>query len=302
MTTEAVTTNKPTGLAKYINNTAVRANLTKRLGPKEADAFQAALVAACSSNEALMRDCDPPSIITAALIGHSMKLPMSPMLGYAYLVPYGAKGRGQKKAQFQLGYKGYIQLAERTGQYRRLNAVEIKEGELISWNPITEDLQVDITTDPVKRAKAETIGYCGMFELINGFTKTVYFSREWMEAHADKYSQAFSLAKHKQFKAGKVPQKDLWKFSSFWYKNFDGMGLKTVIRQMLSKWGVMSVEMQTAYEHEVKAETIETAGTDADLTVGAEQGSKVIDIEPEKAEETGDPAPTFLDEEQKSDA
>src|SRR5690606_16787875 len=143
-------------------------------------------------------------------------------LGYAWVVPYG------NKAQFQLGYKGYVQLALRTGKYRAINAIPIREGELIKWNPLTEELVVDFE----QRKSDAIIGYAGYFELVNGFRKTVYWSKDEIEKHRQRFSK-----------------------SDFGWKNdYDAMALKTVIRNMLSKWGILSIEMQEAYVRDVEQE------------------------------------------------
>lgn len=152
-----------------------------------------------------------------------------------------------KVAQFQLGYKGYIQLAERTGVYRTINVLAIKEGELIRYDPLNETIEVNIIEDDEIREQAPTVGYYAMFEYLNGFRKTMYWTKKKMLSHADKYSKAFNKESYQKLLDGKIPQKDMWKYSSFWYKDFDGMAFKTMLRQLISKWGIMSIEMQEAY-------------------------------------------------------
>lgn len=148
------------------------------------------------------------------------------------MVPFRDTKNNRTVATFQLGYKGYLQLAIRSGQYKKINVVAVKDGELLSYNPFTEDIEVRAITDPLEREKAPTIGYYGMFELTNGFTKSMYWSKETMEEHAQKYSKGY--AAHKGY--------------TFWEKDFDGMAFKTILRQLISKWGIMSIEMQTAIE------------------------------------------------------
>ena len=157
-------------------------------------------------------------------------------MGQYYLVPYDNKNKGAKEAQFQLGYKGYIQLAIRSGQYKKLNVLAIKEGELIRFDPLNEEIEVNLISDEAAREEAETIGYYAMFEYINGFRKAMYWSREKMMAHAKKYSPGY--------------KKDIEKGTqwTFWAKDFDGMAYKTMLRQLISKWGVMSIEMQSAID------------------------------------------------------
>lgn len=148
--------------------------------------------------------------------------------------------------------KGYIQLAIRSGQYKKLNVLAIKAGELKSWDPLNEEIEIELIQNEREREKAETIGYYAMFEYINGFRKALYWSRDKMEAHADRYSKAFSLSAYAKLKAGKVPPQEEWKYSSFWYKDFDSMAIKTMLRQLISKWGIMSIEMQSAFLNDGK--------------------------------------------------
>lgn len=156
-----------------------------------------------------------------------------------------------KVAQFQLGYKGYVQLAIRSGYYKKINVLAIKEGELIKYDPLTEELEVNLIEDDETREQTATTGYYAMFEYMNGFRKTLYWSKQKMLAHADNYSKAFSKDAYEKLQEGKIPEKDLWKYSSFWYKDFDGMAYKTMLRQLISKWGIMSIELQNAMEKDM---------------------------------------------------
>ena len=115
---------------------------------------------------------------------------------------------------------------------------------------MTEDIEINLIVDDTERENTETTGYYAMFEYTNGFRKAMYWSKEKMLAHADKYSRAFSAQAYKDLQEGKIPEKDMWKYSSFWYKDFDGMAFKTMLRQLISKWGVMSTEMQMAYSND----------------------------------------------------
>lgn len=166
-----------------------------------------------------LKKCEPMSVIASCMVAATMDLPVDKNLGYAWVVQYGTK------AQFQMGYKGYIQLALRTGQYKAINVVEIREGELINWNPLSEEVEIDFT----QRKSDKVIGYAGYFKLLNGFEKTVYWSKEEVESHAKKFSKTYS------FKNG------------VWQTDFDSMAKKTVLRNLLSKWGILSIEMQKAY-------------------------------------------------------
>ena len=199
--------------------------------PKRASGFVTAITSAVATNPALM-ECDPGTILSAGLLGETLQLSPSPQLGQYYLVPFNNRKLGRKEAQFQLGYKGYIQLAIRSGQYKKLNAMAIKEGELIKYDPLNEEIEVQLIEDEAAREAAPTIGYYAMFEYLNGFRKVIYWSKEKMENHALEYSQGYRA--HKGY--------------TFWEKDFDSMAIKTMLRQLISKWGIMSIEFQKAYE------------------------------------------------------
>lgn len=248
------------GYQKLINNTIQ--------DPKRAQRFVAAITSAVATNPAL-QECDPTTILSGALLGESLGLSPSPQLGQYYLVPYWNKKKGCNDAQFQLGYKGYVQLALRSGYYKRLNVIAVKAGELIHYDPLTEDVEFKVIWNEEEREKAATVGYLAMFEYLNGFRKIIYWSKEKMLAHADKYSPAFSRdgqtikskngTYHKvsfaDFEAGNYPKQDEWLYSSFWYKNFDAMAFKTMLRQLISKWGIMSIDLQTAFEQDTVIES-----------------------------------------------
>lgn len=249
------------GYQNLINNTL--------RDPAVANRFIASVTSAVSANAELQK-CEAGSILSAALLGESLKLSPSPQLGQYYMVPFKQKEKLDKqgniiqpettKAQFILGYKGYIQLAIRSGQYRKLNVLPIKQGELMGYDPLEETIRVRMVQDEIQREQLPTIGYYAFFEYINGFKKAIYWSREKMLAHADRYSAAFSAygttgrypkVSYDDYVAGKYDPKDEWKYSSFWYKDFDGMACKTLLRQLISKWGVMSIDLQTAIEKDM---------------------------------------------------
>lgn len=225
--------------------------------PERARRFVAAITSAVSVNPAL-QSCDAGTVLSAALLGESLNLSPSPQLGQYYMVPYDDKRRG-KIAQFQLGYKGYIQLAERSGQYLDLDAFPVVEGEYKGRDRFTRRPVLEFLEDDGERENRPVVGYYAYFELVNGFRKVLYWSKEKMLSHADRYSPAFHLnGKQAQdpkysrvsfadFEAGKFPQDDAWKYSSFWYKSFDDMACKTMLRQLISKWGIMSIDLQRAF-------------------------------------------------------
>lgn len=232
-------------IQKLINNT---------LGdPNRAQRFIASISSAVANNPAL-QECDPNTIITGALVGEALGLSPTPQLGQYFLVPYNNKRKDAdgnyytvKEAQFQIGYKGYLTLAMRSGQYKDLDVIEIKGGEYRGRDKETGKVKFEFIEDDAVRSQRATVGYLGYFELLNGFTKRLYISKEDMEKHANRYSKAFNLADYRKLEAGQIPEKDMWKYSSYWYKDFDKMAFKTVLRQLLSTWGIMSIEMETAF-------------------------------------------------------
>lgn len=234
----------------FMTSSAVKKRIDAMVGGDGGPRFISSIVSAVSVNPALS-DCDYGTILSAALLGESLKLSPSPQLGQYYMVPFNDKKRGTKVAQFQLGYKGYIQLAIRSGQYKKLNVLAIKDGELVYFDPLNEEIEVRLIQDEAEREKATTIGYYAMFEYTNGFRKAMYWSKDKMMAHADKYSMAFSAAKYRDLMDGKIPQSEMWKYSSFWYKDFDGMAYKTMLRQLISKWGIMSIDLQAAMNNDM---------------------------------------------------
>lgn len=233
---------KPKTFSVYMASNAVKNKINQMMSGKDGSKFITSIVSLVANNPEIAR-CEHSTILAAALLGESLKLSPSPQLGQFYIVPFKDNDKdGNLKrmvAQFQLGYKGYIQLAIRSGYYKKLNVLDIKRGELIHYDPLEETIEVKLIDDEEEREKAETIGYYAMFEYQNGFRKTLYWSKSKMEAHAKKYSQAYRRDLNKNTKY------------SFWSKDFDGMGFKTMIRQLISKWGIMSVEMQTAFTNDM---------------------------------------------------
>lgn len=224
----------------------MKALINNTLGdPNRARRFVASITSAVATNPSL-QECDNTSIIAGALLGESLNLSPSPVLANYYLVPFDNKKKGVKEAQFIMGWKGYYQLAVRSGQYKRINVVEIKEGELEGFNPLTEEIKVNIIEDDMLREQKDTIGYYAYFEYLNGFKKAIYWSKDKVLQHADRYSKSFNLADYRRLQAGQIPKNELWKYSSPYYTMFDEMAKKTVLKQLISKYGIMSIEMQDA--------------------------------------------------------
>lgn len=276
---------KPKTFSAFLTSDAIKHRINEMVGGRDGQRFITSIISAVSTNPALS-ECEHSTILSAAMLGESLKLSPSPQLGQYYMVPFKDKKRGCKVAQFQLGYKGYIQLAIRSGYYKKLNVLAIKQDELVRFDPLEEEIEVNLVEDDTEREALPTIGYYAMFEYQNGFKKAMYWSREKMMAHADKFSMAFSAKAFEKLQAGEIPEKELWKYSSFWYKDFDSMAYKTMLRQLISKWGIMSIDLQKAM--------------DGDMGTINEDGSvdyvdNYPDESPAPAEEPA-PAPIVVDE------
>ncbi len=226
---------------------------------KDRQNFVTQIVSAVANNPQLS-ECEAGSVIAGALLGFSLRLSPSPQLGQYFLMPFNDKKTGQKKAQFVPGYKGYIQLAIRSGQYRDIDAMEVHEGEYLGRDKRTGQPIIEFIEDDDIREQTPVIGYMAYFELLNGFAKTIYWSKAKVEKHADTYVPAFSLANYKKLQEGKIAKEDMWKYSSYWYKSFDDMAKKTVLRQLISKWGIMSIEMQQALETDTTTPAFDDSG------------------------------------------
>jgi recombination protein RecT len=199
-----------------VNRTDVKKRFEEVLG-KKAPAFISSILS-LANQKAELKAADPKSIISAAMIAATMDLTINPNLGFAHIVPYGAV------AQFQMGWKGFVQLAVRTGLYQTMNAAELYEGELVTYNRITGDVIIDES----KRKSDKIVAYVAYFKLTTGFEKYLLMTVDQIKKHGQRYSKSYSRA------------------GTPWQVNFDAMALKTVLKMLLSKYGVLSVEMQKA--------------------------------------------------------
>ena len=245
-----------------LENENVKSRFREVLGQK-APQFMASITNAVSASDQL-KTCNANSIMAAAFVAASLDLPIDSNLGFAAIVPYKKNykdpqtGQWQSKtlASFQMQYKGFIQLAIRTGKYEKMNCSEVYEDEILSYNPITGECEfVTDFRECHQRENGETdkiVGYYAWFRLSSGFTKELYMSKAEVLNHAEKYSQSYRYDKQKN------------KQSSVWSTNFDAMAKKTVIKLLLSKWGIMSVEMQTAITDDQKTFDEEGAGDYSD--------------------------------------
>ena len=241
-------------LKAMVNDERTKKKFQEMLGNK-AQGFLVSLVNTIGGNTQLQQ-ADPNSVLKAGAIAATLDLPIDPNLGFAYIVPYNNKGKNE--AQFQMGYKGFIQLAIRSGQYRKINITELYEGQFTSYDPITDVLEYNLSN----KLSDTVTHYIAYFQTINGFEKYNVMSKEDVIAHAKKFSKTFSS-----------------KYSS-WTTNFESMAKKTVLKLLLSKFGILSIEMITAQKvdqaviKEVNKDNIEVEYVDnnenADTTTAIE--------------------------------
>ncbi len=267
--------NKKMGMTAYLNQDAVRQQVNSIVGSKRGTSFITSVVSAVQATPAL-QECTNTSILSAALLGESLNLSPSAALGQFWIIPYNNKKKGVKEAQFQLGANGYKQLAMRTGQYKDIDFIVIHEGEYKGRDRFTGKQMFEFIQDDDEREALPVAGYLAYFELTNGFRKSVYWTKSKMEKHASQYSQAFDLETYRKIQAGQIAQADMWKYSSYWYSNFDGMAEKTLIKHLLSKYGILSTEL--------------IAAVDSDEAIINEDGTKNY-VEIEEVSETPAPAP-----------
>ena len=239
---------------KALLNTPTMQKKFEQVLDKKAPQFMSSLLNLYNGDPNIQA-AEPMSIISSAMVAASLDLPVDKNLGYAWIVPFYDSKKGHKVAQFQLGYKGYIQLALRTGQYKAINVIAVHEGELIKWNRLTEEIELDLEG----ATSEKVIGYCGYFKLINGFEKTVYWTKDEIEAHRVKHNK----------------MKDKNALNNVWKSDYDAMAMKTVIRNMLSKWGILSIEMQTAVTEDERETHDITDETNA-------EEPEIIDYHPEQ--------------------
>lgn len=213
---------KASAVGGFLNHEKIKKHLESMLKERTGQ-FITSLVSLANLTPGLAK-CEPQSIMFCGLKAASMNLPLDNNLGFAYAVPYGTS------AQFQIGYKGLVQLAQRTGQYKSINVIVVKQGELELWDVFTEKLKLILIENDEKRDKQPAVGYAAMFELQNGFRKVSYWTRAKVEAHGKRFSKTYN--------------------NGPWKTDFDAMAKKTVLKDLLSKWGPLSTEMQEAIKYD----------------------------------------------------
>ncbi len=204
----------------YLENENMKKKFHDMLGKKSVG-FMTSLLNIVSNNK-LLAEAEPNSVMFAAATAATLDLPINENLGFAYIIPY--KGKDGTKAEFQMGYKGFIQLAQRSGQFRTISAAPVYEGQIVSNDPLK-----GIVFDWSKKDSDKVVGYAGYFELLNGFEKTLYMTVEELQKHGKQFSQTY-----KKYGSG------------LWADNFDAMATKTVIKLLLQKFAPLSIEMQKA--------------------------------------------------------
>lgn len=275
------------GIAGFLARPEIHSNIESVVGKESATQFISDVVS-CVQNNNTLSACTNKSILSGALLAKAISLPLTPQLGYAYLVPFNNKkdvrledGRTEKRwvkeAQFQMGYKGYIQLALRSGRYRKLFATDVRKGEVVNFNPFEDIFELSPVSFEKRTAKDEkgnymvpVIGYYAKFELMNGFVKEMYMPHEDMLEYAKKYSKAYreDIQKHTSY--------------SFWTTKFEDMAKKTMLRQLLGKWGLLTPEMEKAYT--------------CDMAVIDEDGNpQYVDNQPDDSEPTVNPMADVID-------
>ncbi len=219
----------PNPVVAVIRGDKIQAMVQERLG-KRAGQFTTSLISLVNANKNIAA-CEPLTVIQSALTAASMDLPVNQNLGFAYIVPY--KNHGRMEAQLQVGWKGFVQLAQRSGKFKTINTTDVRLGEVSSRDRMTGELGFEWCNDSDDRSKLPIVGYLAYFELLNGFNKSLYLTKAEVEAHANRYSKAYK-------------NKGKSTFKSPWETDFDLMAQKTVLKQLLSKFAPLSTEMQDA--------------------------------------------------------
>lgn len=225
--TQVTTTNKR-DLQGILSSPAVQNRLKDILG-RRASTFATSVIQIAQSNE-MLAGAEPNSIVGAAMTAATLNLPLNNSLGYAYIIPFKDNKTGLTKAQFQIGYKGFIQLAQRSGQFKRIHATDVRQGEIKTRDRLSGAMEFDWIDDDTKRENTPVEGYVAYFSLINGFEAILFMSIAELNLHGKKFSQTFK------------------KGFGLWKDDFDSMSKKTVLKLLLSKYAPLSIDMQTAVQ------------------------------------------------------
>lgn len=260
MSNEISKASATTGIASFMTSDAVRENIESVVGSKDAQKFISSVVSAVQTNPQLAQ-CTNKSLLSVALLGHSLNLPQSPQMGFFYFVPYKNK-QGVYEATFQLSWRGYYQLALRSGQYKKIHVTDVRDGELREYDPLNETIEFNPITDIDERESKAVVGYYATFEMANGFKKFLYWTKKHLEEHAKKYS--ISYKSDLKYNSNK----------SLWSTDFDAMARKTMLRLLLSRYGIMSVDLEKAY---INDEAVPEEGV-PDYVDNKQEDAEVIDV------------------------
>lgn len=211
-------------LKEYFENGAVKKRFEDVLG-KRSQGFVISVLSIAGQNE-LLSKADPASVVNAAMTAATLDLPINQNLGFAYIIPFNDRKSGKVVAQFQMGYKGFVQLAMRSGQFATINVTEVKDGEILGENRLTGE--INFAWKNGDRDNFATVGYVAYMKLTNGFEKSLYMKTEQLKKHGTKYSQSAKRG------------------YGLWNDDFDAMAKKTVLKLLLSKYAPLTTEMQTA--------------------------------------------------------
>lgn len=253
--TQVTVQQKNATLGELIHSPAVVGKLNEVWSsPQMANSFMSSVISVANGNPQL-REAEPMSIIGAAMVAATMQLQVIPTLGQCYIIPYGSK------AQFQVGYLGLLQLCQRSGQFKKILAAPVHEGEYISGDEFDEDY----VFDKKQRKSDKIVGYMAKFELLNGFTKVAYWDVDRVKAHATKFSQAYRSG-----------------YTSPWKSDFDAMAQKTVLKSIL-KYAPKSIEMQNAVTFDQAVVNVNSSDIQ-DLDIDAFAPEYIDNLESEKKE------------------
>ncbi len=253
---------------EMLSSSGIKGRIEELLG-KRAPQFMGSLVSLVNTTpqmQQVFRDA-PMTIIQAGLKAAAYDLPVDQSLGYAYVVPFYNGKSGKMEANFILGYRGMYQMAMRTGVYTKLNVIDVREGELVKWNPLTEDIELAFIEDEEEREKKKIIGYCGFFRLANGMEKYIYWSTQKIASHEKAHRKGQSQ-------------------NPVWRDNYDAMCRKTIIRELIGRWGIMSIDYRTA-----TPETMAFASAAASNTVDDEDSVDTVETETTEATEVKETLP-----------
>jgi recombination protein RecT len=256
-------TTQPNSLETLLKSVSIRSRFDDMLGKKSAGFISSILSVANQSK--MLKTADPITIISAAAVAASLDLPINPSLGFAHIVPYRDGKTGRTIAQFQMGWRGFVQLAMRSGQYKTMNVAEVYEGELKKYDRITGLMEFDLEA----KSSDKIIGYVAYFNLLNGFEKYCYITKENAEKHGKRYSKSYETGQ--------------------WTKDFDAMAKKTTLKQLLSKFGVLSIDMQRAIESDQAV--IKEDGTPEYIDNAAGEVLEAEAVSPAVDEKTGEEIP-----------